>query len=236
MRAAALYDRVARVLPPRLAGSLDLTRPGFLASWGGPLNGQQQRQRMVRELARVVDFDQVVETGTFRGASTEFFAHVTGAAVRTVESSRRNYELARRRFTGLSNVEVSHGDSRPFLRALAQDTADLTSLFYLDAHWQLELPLRDELEVIASAWSRAVVLVDDFEVPGDAGYSYDDYGPGRKLTAAYLPRLASWRAFYPAAPSSSETGARRGCVVLVSPPLVATVSTLASLRPAPETP
>jgi hypothetical protein len=24
-------------------------------------------------------------------------------------------------------------------------------------------------------------MIDDFEVPGDSGYAYDDYGPGKRL-------------------------------------------------------
>jgi hypothetical protein len=32
-----------------------------------------------------------------------------------------------------------------------------------------------------------VAMIDDFRVPGDEGYAYDDYGPGKALTADYLP-------------------------------------------------
>jgi predicted O-methyltransferase YrrM len=206
--------------------------PGVLSSWGGPLNGQRCRQQIVRELARAIGFDQVIETGTFRGASTEFFGHVTGAPVLTVESSRRHYEFARRRFAGLPDVAVMHGDSRSFLRSESGRSTAGNTLFYLDAHWHEDLPLGDELSIIRASWERAVVIVDDFEVPGDPGYAYDDYGPGKKLTAAYLPPLAGWGVFYPSASSTAETGARRGCVVLVSPALRGQVEPLESLRSA----
>jgi hypothetical protein len=60
-------------------------------------------------------------------------------------------------------------------------------------------------------------VIDDFEVPGDPGYGFDDYGPGRCLTAAILPEevMAGRSALYPSVPSAEETGARRGCVVIV---------------------
>src|SRR5437879_4451216 len=48
------------------------------------------------------------------------------------------------------------------------------------------------------------------------GYHFADYGPGKALTLAYLgrraaPPVAVW---FPACTSSTETGERRGCVVL----------------------
>lgn len=228
----AVYERVARVLPPRLVGPLDMIRPGVLSSWGGPLNGQTHRQRIVRDLARTVAFDRVIETGTFRGTSTEFLAHVTGAPVSTVEASRRHFEFARRRFAGLPGIEVAQGDSRSFLRQQAAGRTDENTLFYLDAHWEEDLPLREELEIIDASWPRAVVLVDDFQVPGDPGYAFDDYGRGKALTASYLPPMEGWGTYYPALPAAKETGARRGCVVLVSAPLRAAVDALDSVRPA----
>jgi len=60
-------------------------------------------------------------------------------------------------------------------------------------------------------------MVDDFQVPFDAGYRYDDYGLGRVLNADYIEPIVGahgLRVFYPSTPSVNETGARRGCVVL----------------------
>ena len=102
---------------------------------------------------------------------------------------------------------------------------------YLDAHWEEDLPLAQELEIIASNWSHAVVMIDDFRVPGDEGYGYDDYGPGKALTADYLPfgALTDWSILYPLAASEEETGARRGCCVLASPAMSRVVQ-IPSLR------
>src|SRR5262249_15783341 len=89
--------------------------------------------------------------------------------------------------------------------------------FYLDAHWSENLPLSDEIKIIFSSISRAIVMVDDFQVPDDVGYGYDDYGNGKALTGAYIaPQVVKYglREFYPATPSALETGQRRGCVVL----------------------
>ena len=88
-------------------------------------------------------------------------------------------------------------------------------LFYLDAHWEEHLPLQEELEIIFSNWNNAVVLIDDFQVPGTT-YGYDNYGPGKALTMNYLKPLQHFQlsAYFPAAEAEQETGAKRGCVVL----------------------
>jgi hypothetical protein len=72
------------------------------------------------------------------------------------------------------------------------------------------------MEIICSRCPRAIILVDDFKVPGDPGYGYDDYGPGKALTEDYTAKCVARHGlatYYPRPPSENETGARRGCVV-----------------------
>jgi hypothetical protein len=228
------YSKVTKLLPPDLAGRIDLLRPSFRGSWGGPLNGQLRRQQIVRDLACRIPFDRVIETGTYRGTSTEFFSAVIGAPVETVEANPRFFAYSSRRLAVLQNVHVMLGDSRTLLREIAaRPGASNESMFiYLDAHWEDDLPLAQELQIIACNWTQAVVMIDDFQVPDDVGYAFDDYGTGRALTESYLPKedLVGWRLCYPRAQSSDETGARRGCGVLVSPAMFEQVSGVASLR------
>jgi hypothetical protein len=187
---------------------------------------------MVRELAGAVPFDVVLETGTFRGTSTAFFAAVTGTPVETVEISARYYEYSRRRLERLPGITVHLGDSRGFLRDQARKRPDATALIYLDAHWGDDLPLAEELHIIASEWTHSIVMIDDFEVPGDTGYEFDEVAPGKALTRSYLPDMPGWALFYPGIPSSEETGRRRGCVVLAPASLLAAVCKCPSLRAA----
>jgi hypothetical protein len=228
------YAKATKLLPPDLAGRLDLRRPSLRGSWGGPLNGQQRRREVVRDLARAISFDRAIETGTYRGTSTEFFSAVIGTPVETVEANPRFFSYSSRRLAILPDVRVVLGDSRAFLRMVAtrSGAADELVFIYLDAHWEDDLPLAEEVAIIARAWTQAVVMIDDFQVPDDDGYAFDDCGVGRALTESYLPTadLVGWHLFYPKAHSSEETGARRGCCVLVSPPLFAQVRGIASLR------
>ena len=184
----------------------------------------------------MIHFDRILETGTFRGTSTEFFATVFQTPVHTVESNARYCVDSRQRLATEPGVTVELGDSRTFLeRYFDQANVREQTLFvYLDAHWEEDLPLAEELAAIARATTRCIVMIDDFQVPGDSGYAYDDYGPGKALVEDYLPQslLKGWALMYPTAPSEEETGAKRGCCVLVSPGLLqrAKFSTLRQTR------
>lgn len=197
------------------------------------LNGQQERQRIVRDLQSAIDFDRVVEAGTFRGHSADFFAAVFGVTVSTVEADPGSYARSRDRFAHRSEIEVAHGDSRRLLRELAgrPGSRQETVFFYLDAHGHDDLPLREELEVIQRYWVNAVVMIDDFQAPGDPGYGFDDWGPGKVLVRSYLPDMPEWRIYFPAASSDQETGSWQGCAVLASRGLAGAVDAVPSLVP-----
>jgi hypothetical protein len=205
-------------MPARIAARLDWANPELLDSWGGPFNGQAARAELARQIVDAIPAAAIVETGTFRGTTTEFFAHL-GVPIHTVDVKRRFYHYARRRFRGMSHVHVARGDSRAFLRQLARHSAFPKErvFFYLDSHWYGDLPLREEVHIVRECWRNSVVMIDDFQVPGDAGYAFDDYGPDAALTIRYLEsELVGFRAFWPATPSVKEGGARRGCVVLAN--------------------
>jgi hypothetical protein len=154
--------------------------------------------------------------------------------VYTVEAFPRYYHFARRRFRNQADIHLGFGDSRAFLERLARDPVlrGKRLFFYLDAHWYDDLPLRSEVELIAATWEQPVVMIDDFAVPGDDGYGFDDYGTGKRLSLEYLPRLdqLGWEAFFPTTQSAQETGWRRGCVVLSGGQMADRLSELRSLR------
>jgi hypothetical protein len=222
-KVTSLYDRVldklARSSPGPVAGAIDLLRPTLAQGLGGPFNGQKRRVEAVREMFARVQFNSIIETGTYRATTTLFLRPLSAAPIATIEADSRYYHYARMRLLR-RHVTVFRGDSATVLRSLASEPPWNRSpaFFYLDAHWLEALPLPAELEIIASEWSDFVALVDDFRVPGDAGYGYDDYGPGRALEPSILAPLAGRQVvvYWPSARSAFETGARRGWVVLAS--------------------
>jgi hypothetical protein len=207
-------------IAPSVAAYADWLDPRKHGSWGGPMNGQPGRRLLTRAIAAAFDPQAVIETGTYRGATTQFLWDVSGVPVWTAEVSPRYAAFARWRFTSIRDVTVCQCDSRAFLRQLAldRDVPKARTLFYLDAHWGGDLPLREELSIIFYAWRDPVVMVDDFEVPGDSGYGFDDYGPGKRLTLSYLPteEMDSFVPLFPSLRSQDEQGLRRGCVVIAS--------------------
>ena len=220
-----LKSVLKRLLGEVLTGRLEYyLKPSLKGSWGGPMNGQAFRRRIYEEIMGGLPIEAIVETGTFRGTTTEYFA-ASGLPVYTAEASPRFHAYARLRLREAgAHVHLNEGDSRAVLRKLAADASVPKSnvFFYLDAHWEEDLPLREEVEIILDHWQHVVIMVDDFEVPGTS-YTYDDYGDGKVLSLDYLAPLRprGLRAFFPAVPAEEETGARRGCVVLCNEEAVA---------------
>ena len=213
-----------RLVSETAAGAIDYFRfPERRMALGGPFNGQAGRRAIFDAIVSTVAPVLILETGTYLGTTTELMAK-TGVAIVSVEGNARNFGFARMRLRRFHNVELRLGDSRvETRRALDFRRSALESrpLFaYLDAHWNEDLPLANELDIVFACCPSAVVLVDDFRVPDDPGYGYDDYDdfvPGMALDQSYIaPAVGCHRlaALYPALPSAKETGMRRGCVVL----------------------
>lgn len=219
----SIAKMAAKIVGHQIVGAVEyFCFPDRRDSWGGPFNGQIKRQELFLCLTQTCRPAAIVETGTYRGTSTAFIAAShPQTPIFSVEKDPRHFSFSKMRLHSFRNVRLSRGESRSFLKGTPSraEFAQKTALFYLDAHWGEDLPLSDELDIIFSSFPRSVVMIDDFEVPGDEGYKFDDYGPGKALTASYIePHVKRFNlsAFYPTTPSTEETGARRGCVVLVS--------------------
>lgn len=227
-----------RLLGDTLVGTIEYyLHPEKGIGWGGPFNGQPARQALFSAIVAIAQPVAIVETGTYLGTTTEFMA-LTGVPVFTIEADPRRFGFARARFRSRRNVNPLNGDSRAILQNLfalsLRELAGRTLFFYLDAHWNDHLPLAEELDLVFSHCLAAVVMIDDFQVPFDPGYGYDDYGPGKALVPDYIVPAVSahgLRAFYPSTPSAEEGGVCRGCVVLAKhQPVISALSSLPLLR------
>lgn len=216
----AVGQPLYRLLPCLATAYIDYyLRPSVGDKWGGPFNGQIGRRLTFRELNVRFDFSHAVETGTFRGATTEYLSQTIDGQVYSVEKDCRYFHYARLRLRRYDNVVLRHGDSREFLRNEMRSLAygGGRGFFYLDAHWGEDWPLAEELKIVLADHPDAVVMVDDLPVPGDSGYGYDDYEDlPPEITSSSLADVAPEPVLYlPRIGSDAETGSRKGCAVLV---------------------
>lgn len=231
-----IYDSFVNALPEALGGAVDyyVGHYSTFYPWGGPMNGQTARLEAVREVIFEVAPDLIVETGSYRGTTTQWLAEL-GPRVVSVEIKRRYYEFTKRRLKSRTNVTLNLGNSVGFLKQMVADPKSRSSVvvFYLDSHWEDYLPLREEMELIVHNFKDFVVIIDDFRVEDDDGYTYDDYGPGKALTTSLLAscNVSGLSLFFPSVMGKYETGAKRGSVfVTTSPMIVDKLSRLPLLR------
>ena len=215
---AAIAAAIGRVLPRNWVGRIRFYWRGHEVS-SGPFNGQTGRVEIFKAILDECHPIAIVETGTHLGSTTYFLAHSTTKPVYTVECDAESYGFASERLRGCKNAFLEQGDSRSFLSKCVRkpNLQNGPVLFYLDAHWNEDLPLAEEIEIVFSALSESIVMVDDFQVPNEIGYGYDDYGAGQALTSKYIAlscQKFNLVRFFPAISAHEETGAKRGCVVL----------------------
>jgi predicted O-methyltransferase YrrM len=136
--------------------------------------------REVQQLIKKFNIACVVETGTYVGWSTQFFAQLPNVKkVYTIESQRENYDKAADNLKQFTNIQQLFGSSDTVLEeqlsVITNEHNEGYILFYLDAHWDNHWPLLQELEVIGKyCYDRAIIVIDDFQVPL-RNFQYDSY-------------------------------------------------------------
>ena len=190
--AAAGLDAAGRHLLDT-AAEIDARLPDPVGWWSGGFNGQAGRARLFAAMLGAVQPTFIAETGVFRGNTTAAIAEQFVGPIYGCELDRRWYRAAAGRLAGKANVVIYEMDSRLFLRQVLAEAPAGPALIYLDAHWFRDLPLRDELAIIFASGRPGAIMIDDFAVPHDEGYSFDDYGPGRRLDLSLLAGLKSGR-------------------------------------------
>lgn len=181
-------------------------------------NGQCFRKEIFFELLRAFDCQAIIETGTWIGNTTGFMAKNSRLPVYTCELNARFHALAKMRLAGVENIHFDLCNSIELLTKHSKGPLSQERTFiYLDAHWYEGLPLEEEIKIIAENWKEFVIMIDDFEVPGDSGYGYDNFYESQQLDMKSFSSIFDrfdLIPFFPSVPSEQETGSKRGCVVL----------------------
>lgn len=183
-------------------------------------NREYIRASVVLNVVRELGFDAILETGTHLGATSLLLGAQTELPIYTCEVHPKYYrrsKLLLLPFGGRIRTHLS--DSRDFLTRVLGELGPANVFIYLDAHWYEDLPLLGELEIIERLTRECAVLIDDFRVPGDDGYGYDQYAAGNlqlSLVQGFLEK-SRLQPFFPLYDSHLETAKRRGWILLATP-------------------
>lgn len=138
-----------------------------------PLHGDSTRQELTKSILNTLPVTSIVETGTYKGTTAEFFARNFSGPIFTCEVVGLYFRESLRRlrkYPNLKLIKKSSPDMLGFLRE--QNSYGKLPFFYLDAHWYDYWPILDEMRIIKSL-PGAIVMIDDFEVPGRPELGYD---------------------------------------------------------------
>jgi len=196
-----------------------LESPEYIETDTLGFNGQKIRKEIFKQITSQIKFDTIIETGTWLGNTTGFMAQNSHLPVYSAEIIKRSHLIAKNRLKKLESIMLELSDSRSFLIRCSnnENLNKRRVFFYLDAHWYEDLPLFSEIEIISNTWDEFVIMIDDFKVPDDKGYGYDDYGPNKSLSLDYImPTIKKHDlcVFFPSISSTEETGAKRGCAII----------------------
>lgn len=145
----------------------------------GAFDGDTFLYDEVERVIRDYEIDAVVETGTRTGQTTEAFAKMV-KKVYTIEISQSMWPATAHFDHAGSNIIRFLKDSAAVFKNLEFLYPEEKVLFYLDAHGHQHSPLLDEIEGIAKAGLRPVIVIHDFCNPNHPEYGYDyswDIGP-----------------------------------------------------------
>ena len=215
------YYRDLSIRVNNLEVALDavLNNPKFVFEKNKSFNNQSGRRKIFESIFELLDFDRIIETGTWLGETTGHMAFNFQGPVYSSEIDSRFFSISKKKLEELKNVHLYNLDSRVFLSQLLSDASisDGLLFFYLDAHWYDDLPLLEELKIIEKFVPEFVIMIDDFEVPGDSGYKFDYYSKINQISLKYIGDFINKNqtdVFFPSLPSKLEDGLRRGCCVL----------------------
>ena len=146
---------------------------------------------------KILSCSSVIETGTFLGMSTGYMAlQFSSTPIFTSEINPESFAKAKKKLGRFPNVHCFHGGSDKFLTYLYdKNLPGERPLFYLDAHWLNEWPLEDEVRIISNRSKSAIMIIDDFKVPGNPNFKYDRYGDKECSIDLIAPHLSKQRTY-----------------------------------------
>jgi len=147
------------------------------------LHGDRVLRELFPTLISKLHVSSFIETGTFKAATTLFIAQKQKSLpIFTCEVLKEHFNESRWRLRKCQNVTLKKLSSPTFIRELTEGgRLGTLPFFFLDAHGEGSeyLPLVDEVQKI-STLKKAIIVIDDFLVPGQPQFGYDVWTHNKK--------------------------------------------------------
>jgi hypothetical protein len=149
-----------------------------------PFNGDNFIANNFLKLKEKFNIENAIETGTFEGGTTIFLAQ-NFKNVFSIECDEPSFKKAESNIKNANvNVNLIFGKSEEVLPSIL-NTISNNTIFYLDAHWYNDCPLKNELQLIKKFNLKPIIAIHDFLVPDSKKLGYDTYN-GQSFTYEWL--------------------------------------------------
>ena len=153
-----------------------------------PFAGDYHLAVEIARLIREYNINLLIETGTYIGSSTLALAELCKKVI-TIESDVEYYDLANKLFkeSHKKNILSILGNSPKVLNLVFTNIEEKNLLVFLDAHWEENWPLLEELSTIQKHNLQPVIILHDVynPLPGCEDFGFDSYN-GNKLDLGYI--------------------------------------------------
>lgn len=180
-----------------------------------PLGGDLYLIKDIFDVVNTFNIKVIVETGTWKGRSAQLFSAMVDN-VYTIEINEDFYNQADY-LSEYINIHRYLGNSYDVLfDILNYKEIGENILYFLDAHWRDEWPLKKELQTIADFGSNnSIICIHDIFNPNNEELGYDRYS-GQRLDFEYIkPEVESiFGKNYSLRYNKNATGEKRGVLFI----------------------
>ena len=127
----SIYKKLIKLVPPYYGASIEYysNHYRFFYPFGSAMNGQTARLESCRRCLTNLSIDAIIETGTFRGVTTEWFSSFSPIPVYSIEINPRYYFFSKKRLRLKQNVNLFLGSSEEVLSKKLKGKLNNKSLF-----------------------------------------------------------------------------------------------------------
>lgn len=140
---------------------------------------------MVKDTLRIKEkfnWNTFIETGTDRGESVRILSKLFDK-IYTCEIEQQRWKYYGDIIQN-ENITIMNGSSVECLPKFFAEIGHSEFFLYLDAHWNGNWPILDELKLVADWGYTPVIIIHDFE--NDLGFGFDRYRPEGQSTEYLL--------------------------------------------------